>query len=170
MLVAGVTGGASLIKSAKVNKICNQLTNLRQAWNSYYAQYGSIAGTKSDGSWDEVQVMQDLFDNGLIEENNFNNNEACKYYCPEGRKDDICSGVSFDININDSNGIPDWGDDAKIIHSWEDCNTDMLDEKTNKAIDKKLDDGDPDTGRVRTHKNGEAAYSWEYMCLLLDIF
>ena len=170
LLVAGVTGGASLIKSAKVNKICNQLTNLKQAWNSYYAQYGTIAGIDNDGNWTSDQAMIDLFNNKLIESGNFNS--ELNYFCPNGVKNNAersCSGIGFNFFTN-SGDIPEWSEDAIIIWTPDDAGDVTVDEELNKSIDKKLDDGDPDTGNIRTKKGDDGAYWWESMHTLLDIF
>ena len=169
LLVAGVTGGASLIKSAKVNKICNQLTNLRQAWNSYYVQYGEVAGAKSDGNLDSEQAMQDLVDNGLIESANFNSD--MKYFCTGGYDGgQFCKGIAFWFTTNDGD-IPEWANNEIIVKPADDgFELDEMSEELNKAIDRKIDDGDPGSGKIRTTKGSDGSYDWIGMCLLLDIF
>ncbi len=62
LLVAGVTGGASLIESAKIRAVANEVLNYKQALNAFYAARGRLPGDlvgsgkigyKSDQTYDE---------------------------------------------------------------------------------------------------------------------
>ena len=67
LLVAGVTGGASLIKSAQLRSIVTEFTNYRTAYNSYYAQFGKVPGADTDPSMikDDNAALTDLFEEGV---------------------------------------------------------------------------------------------------------
>ena len=55
LLVAGVTGGASLIKSAQIRSIVTELNNYRNGYNAYYAQEGELLKVAaSDKPWEEL--------------------------------------------------------------------------------------------------------------------
>ena len=62
LLVAGVTGGASLIESARIRAVANEVLNYKQALNAFYAARGRLPGDlvgsgkigyKSDQTYDE---------------------------------------------------------------------------------------------------------------------
>ena len=71
LLVAGVTGGASLIKSAKIRSVCNDYLNYKNAYNAYYTEFGERAGTQSNGTFDTGSVFGQLIDKGIIDRTNY---------------------------------------------------------------------------------------------------
>ena len=171
LLVAGVTGGASLIKSAKVNKICNQLTEFERIYNSYRAEYNAIPG---DG--DESVMLDNLQTAGFVgkEQHYFGSGGN---YCPSGLENPNeaygkCNGILFWLSSG-YNSIFFAEYQSGVVCLWTANNPErskvLLDESFARAIDKKIDDGDPGTGSVRTSKNSDGIYSWDSMYLRLDI-
>ena len=81
LLVAGITGGQSLIESAKVHSFYSSLNNYKQAFNTFYISHGRFPGDfNMDG-----RIGQ--FSNESINEKYFNfpydgTNEANGYYLP----------------------------------------------------------------------------------------
>ena len=47
LLVAGITGGASLIKSAELRSVMSEIRNYQTALNAYYTATGDLPGTSS---------------------------------------------------------------------------------------------------------------------------
>ncbi len=56
LLVAGVTGGQSLIESARVRAVINEIENIKRGVNTYYVAKGRLPGDPTNtgimGSWD----------------------------------------------------------------------------------------------------------------------
>ena len=69
LLIAGVTGGASLIKSAQLRSVVTEATNYRTAFNTYYAQFGKVPGadTTVDPNIVSSGALQALFNEGIID-------------------------------------------------------------------------------------------------------
>jgi hypothetical protein len=44
LLVAGVTGGASLIKNAKIKSLIDETYGIKTAYNIFYSRYGRVPG------------------------------------------------------------------------------------------------------------------------------
>lgn len=59
ILVAGVTGGSSLIKSAQIRATCEDFANYKNAYNAYYEQFGKRAGTQEENYHDAFLEMQE---------------------------------------------------------------------------------------------------------------
>ena len=83
LLVAGITGGQSLIESAKVQSFYSSLNNYKQAFNTFYVSHGRFPGDfNMDG-----RIGQ--YSDELINKKYFNfpydgTNEANGYYLPNG--------------------------------------------------------------------------------------
>ena len=68
LLVAGITGGAALIKSAQLRSIITESNNQRSGYNTYYGQNDMVPGASSDGdpltivssqnAWDALKTEQ----------------------------------------------------------------------------------------------------------------
>jgi prepilin-type N-terminal cleavage/methylation domain-containing protein len=50
LLVAGITGGASLIKTAQLRSVVTEAETYRTAFNTYYSQAGDVPGVSSPGT------------------------------------------------------------------------------------------------------------------------
>lgn len=177
MMVAGVTGGASLIKSAKINKICNQMIEYKRAYNTYYARFGKPAGYDSGGNWNSKTVADDLYKAGIINLNNvvFNGNAVTSnVICPNGYNGDSCTGIAFmysNLGWVDSS-FSEYGESAHFLSTTDDIGTINCNRELGLAIDTKLDDGNPKTGIIRpdgSDSENEDDYAWEYLSMLIEI-
>ena len=71
LLVAGITGGASLIKSAELRAVMSEIRNYQTAVNAYYTAAGKLpGGLDSDQlNFTETGVAwKDIFDEGITDE------------------------------------------------------------------------------------------------------
>ena len=67
LLVAGITGGAALIKSAQLRSIITESNNQRAGYNTYYGQNDAVPGASSTDSL-TIDTSKDAWDD-LKEEN-----------------------------------------------------------------------------------------------------
>lgn len=70
LLVAGITGGASLIKSAELRSLMSEIRNYQTAVNAYYTATGELPGTGGASSMDFVKsclAWAKLADEGIID-------------------------------------------------------------------------------------------------------
>jgi len=70
LLIAGITGGASLIKSAELRAVMSEIRNYQTAVNAYYTAKGELPGgvESSEMSFTETGVAwQDLYDEGITD-------------------------------------------------------------------------------------------------------
>lgn len=70
LLVAGITGGASLIRSAELRAVISEVRNYQTAINAYYTAVGELPGGVSSDQllFSETGVAwQDLYDEGITD-------------------------------------------------------------------------------------------------------
>ena len=67
LLVAGVTGGASLIKNAELRKIVEEARGFQTAVNSFYAKYNALPGDFGTAIGANYVTQNDGNNNGAIE-------------------------------------------------------------------------------------------------------
>ena len=58
LLVAGITGGASLIKSAELRAVMSDIRNYQTAINAYYTARGELPGTNGSSEMDFAQSCE----------------------------------------------------------------------------------------------------------------
>ena len=167
LLVAGITGGQSLIESAKVRGVINEMENIKRAVNAYYVlkgrlpgdpeNVGQIAGNftfyknydfAGNSDYDNNVVLNtaafyDMDKEGTLD---FKNTEDGSYYLSKTLKGDFWYGFT---NLS--------GDDVIDLYKGLD-NMNLLDLHANygeipvkivESLDKKTDDGIYNTGSVR---------------------
>lgn len=69
LLVAGITGGASLIKSAQLRSVVTESNTYRTAYNIFYSQFNRVPGATNQEP-NEItpeNAWQQLLDSGIIE-------------------------------------------------------------------------------------------------------
>jgi prepilin-type N-terminal cleavage/methylation domain-containing protein len=73
LLVAGITGGASLIKNAKIKSLIDETYSIRTAYNIFYSKYGRVPGNKAGDPNTMAQIgdgnsitARELIDDGLV--------------------------------------------------------------------------------------------------------
>ena len=149
LLVAGVTGGASLIKSAQLRSIVTEFTNYRTAYNSYYAQFGKVPGADTDPSVikDDNAALTDLFEEGVIDKSPLTESEGTANYISSkfGK-----NSKWFLKNAGDSFTITDFSNTNILsLSGSSDYETGALTSEEAENIDGKIDDGEAATGLVR---------------------
>ena len=161
LLVAGVTGGASLIKSAQMRSVVNEFTNFRTAYNTYYAQFGKVPGSDTDPNVIVDDGLQDLFDEGIIDKEPITEIDTAKYVSSKfGR-----NSKWFLNNAGDAFTITDYSNvNILSLAGSSDYKTGALTGNEAISIDEKIDDGAATTGLVRGIQGGEtaAAVSGDY--------
>lgn len=154
LLIAGVTGGASLIKSAQLRSIVTEFTNYRTAFNTYYAQFGKVPGASdTDGNVIDTAegaagALSTLFSEGIIDREPTDDAVASKF--GKGAK-------WYLTNAGDSYVVSDFSNlNVLILSGAQDFTTPVLTYTEAQNIDEKVDDGKSGTGLVRgIQKSGE---------------
>ena len=154
LLIAGVTGGASLIKSAQLRSVVTEFTNYRTAFNTYYAQFGKVPGASdTDGNVIDTAegaagALSTLFSEGIIDREPTDDAVASKF--GKGAK-------WYLTNAGDSYVVSDFSNlNVLILSGAQDFTTPVLTYTEAQNIDEKVDDGKSGTGLVRgIQKSGE---------------
>ena len=159
LLVAGVTGGASLIKSAQLRSVVTEFTNYRTAYNSYYAQFGKVPGSDADPNMikDDNAALTELFNEGIIDKSPITEDEGTANYVASkfGR-----NAKWFLDNAGDSFVITDFSNTNILsLSGSSDYETGALTAEEAENIDGKIDDGEAGTGLVRGLQYSESAVS-----------
>lgn len=178
LLIAGVTGGASLIETAKVQRIINETNSYKQAINVFFAETGKLPGDKNNSGLigkGSDQVYNDSSFGGNYVSSNKNYgipNEDCAPFVDlylkgiitfEPKK--IDTSLSLGGNDSNKNGACPYVVGFKsAIYDFE---VDKLNKNRNyfrllnkespqqipvkifKSIDNKIDDGNPTKGSMR---------------------
>ncbi len=163
LLVAGVTGGASLIKSAQLRSIVTEFTNYRTAYNSYYAQFGKVPGADTDPSIikDDNAALTDLFEEGVIDKSPLTESEGTANYVSSkfGKNAKWFlnnAGASFAAVADFSNA------NILSLSGSSDYEVGALTSDEAENIDTKIDDGIATSGIVRGVKYDSTAAETEY--------
>ena len=178
LLVAGVTGGASLIKSAKTRALINEIRNYKQAINSFYVEKGRLPGdangdgdvNSSDGGlynfsapFADVESpisapWVELYLAGIID---FKLDPTCDGYT----NDSECRGrpaskVYKEYEWDIDSAVEGYGDDDSYLYNFSKnmlrlfgdypYNSISISAKTAKQIDEKIDDGQRVNGSMRS--------------------
>ena len=147
LLVAGVTGGASLIKSAQLRAVVNEFTNYRTAYNTYYAQFNKVPGSDADPNTiaDGTGALTDLATESIIDReptpDDTNNYVASRF--GKGARWYLNNAAS-DFKISDFVGL-----NVLSLSGSADYTTGALTGSEASSIDDKVDDGQGNTGLVR---------------------
>lgn len=189
LLVAGVTGGASLIESAKQRKIINKFRNFETAYYTYYTMYNRVPGSSSKdvtticyNNSSECGSFGDLKKENLINEDILTHIS----YTGEGRHIDYIIENSLPFLDNEKQKIrwsmtntKAWWNLRNIsshhnaIFLSGSMNNDWVYNITNednkvyeymKSIDSKIDDGEASSGKFRILNN-----NIDFIYYILDI-
>lgn len=98
LLVAGITGGASLIKSAELRSVMSEVRNYQTALNAYYTATGELPGTAGSSQMDFVNscsAWAALASEGIIDTklSSFSTATGGKYTCSA-----LASGGTFTVS------------------------------------------------------------------------
>jgi type II secretory pathway pseudopilin PulG len=197
LLIAGVSGGKSLVDSAKTNKSISKIREVVMGINSYYERYNMMpTDTNGDGfigynGGDDINKMIfsapyngiknysnfiqsapfiELLEKGFIKNNEFvyNGNSVQGlnfiYFSTTSRTSltfrnriTTCSYCSPTTSLNNSNNL----------FIWTSTNTGYIyrkEIKTIQRIDKKIDDGLRNTGRMFMSCDGSNDYETSTWC------
>ena len=168
LLVAGITGGASLIKSAELRSTMSEIRNYQTAVNSYYTEKGYLPGT-TQGQTDKVNLFAsdaswgELYDAGITD---FKATTATagKYVAGTNMPKAKVKGAGYLLgylataetttgNAVNANSILLVGSDTTVGATLDETIAAAnlkasTDNKTAKALDDKMDDGLPKTGKM----------------------
>jgi hypothetical protein len=167
LLVAGITGGASLIKTAKLKSIIDEMISIKTAYNAFYSQYGRVPGSTSEDPYNVTPSSSpeshgtsagELAEKGFIDNKT---NGGHVIYSKKVKKD----GFSYSLYNNDSNMNIFKNDNiiANLMHTEHTGNhARVFSHREAKSIDTKIDDGLPKNGDVRgVITNGRTQYGSE---------
>ncbi|MBR2141449.1 MAG: prepilin-type N-terminal cleavage/methylation domain-containing protein [Rickettsiales bacterium] len=161
LLIAGVSSGASLIKSAQLRSVATEVSSYRTAYNTYYAQFGKVPG--ADDSSDPTVISSGawsaLSDEGIIDkkptvvtEEGSNKEYVDSKFGKSSRWYLKNAGTSFTVS--------DFASMNVLILSGEiDFSKGVLTASEAGQIDDKVDDGKANQGIVRGVKYAESTAS-----------
>lgn len=103
LLVAGITGGSSLIKSAELRAVMSDIRNYQTAVNAYYTSRGDLPGTNGSSEMaftDSCQAWAAMVNEGIVDaklESFTTDTSTNKYSC--STMDTVSSGNSINSKM-----------------------------------------------------------------------
>ncbi len=162
LLVAGVTGGSSLIESARVRAFVNEVNGYKQAINTYYVAKGKLPGDESNMGCFNIhynnnecgysfhKAFEDLYKEGITdfdaeECNNTNGEECNNINVPTSKvfKNGFFNYLTESGNVSYYSAKIKDGDYLSFDTNYKD-----LDVKIMKRVDEIMDDGVAYKGNV----------------------
>ena len=179
LLVAGVTGGQSLIESARVRAVINEIENIKRGVNTYYVAKGRLPGdpknTGKMGDWENQYnfAADSDYGSGIRETNapfvdmnregildfdkdnddiiDNNNYHVSNYFASK-----VFKNAYYDFLNIDEKTTEGYGDEPYILNGLFEKNLlefdtfyNYISTKIIAAIDQKIDDGIYNTGSAR---------------------
>ena len=170
LLIAGITGGASLIKSAELRATISEIRNYQTAVNAFYTEQGYLPGTNS-GSTNQMilarsgEAWEELFNAKITD---FDASPTSGTFTvianensPKGRMKGsayVLGYVSSYLNTVNANSLMLVGDGTDVITAVvtngafaaiaSNTSLPILKPAIAEQIDSKMDDGKPATGKV----------------------
>ena len=148
LLVAGITGGAALIKSAQLRSIITESNNQRAGYNTYYGQNDAVPGASSTDSL-TIDTSKDAWDD-LKEENIIDKKADTDGFLPSKFKRTYwylrTQGTS-DSSFANSNVMIACGKNSTGTTADAKVGT-ILDGKDAVSLLTKMDNGEGDSGSV----------------------
>lgn len=164
LLIAGVTGGASLIKSAQLRSVVTEATNYRTAFNTYYAQFGKVPGadTTVDPNIVSSGALQALFNEGIIDKKPSTESEGGEEYISskfgKGSRWYLVNAEAAteggNYMVSDFTGL-----NVLAFSKKSDFSEQPLTNREAYNVDEKVDDGDSTTGLLRGIQYSESTAS-----------
>ena len=154
LLVAGITGGQSLIQSAKIRSFINEANNYKQAINTFYAMNGKLPGdANNDGTMavksnDYSLPFREMYEAGILDfdAKECNESEECDgVNLPKSKA--FGTGTFYYNNISHDVNADSFPNENFNFLSY-DMNYESASTKTFRQIDEKIDDGIPNEGKV----------------------
>ena len=165
LLVAGITGGASLIKSAELRSFMNELRNYQTAVNAYYTSVGNLPGATTNQiafsdsckAWG-LMAKEGTVDVNMADDCTFAANDtlgtadkspAAKLkgaFYAIGYNNDVADNVIF---VGASDEKPGDLTTVKMDASDSKAAKPTMTIKDTKLVDTKMDNGKETTGNIR---------------------
>jgi prepilin-type N-terminal cleavage/methylation domain-containing protein len=164
LLVAGITGGASLIKTAKLKTIIDEIISIKTAYNTFYLQYGRVPGSTSEDPYNITPTGNYSTAANELKEKGFIDNVTNGLHLIRSKK---IKANNFSYALyNGSSSMNIFKNDnvmVNVVRTENDGNyTRVFSHKDAKSIDTKIDDGLPKNGDVKGGlSNGVQSYNSE---------
>lgn len=192
LLVAGITGGASLIKSAELRSFMSELRNYQTAVNAYYTSVGSLPGTttgqiafgKSCDAWAAMskEGTVDVTLNSFATSGENCSTESITAISSSNSPTAKLKGAFYAIgyNNNAADNVIFVAADAETVSALtaavpattSSAGTAVtkaaLTRKEAKLVDDKMDNGISDSGKVRAYTAGTVSESGGAHCKFGD--
>ena len=148
LLIAGVTGGSSLIKSAQLRSVITESQQFKTAYNAYYTANGEVPSINtsliesSDESWGilkDANILDQKYENGRIK----SKFKTANWYLHQGLTNPYGAGINTLVlagvyATSGSTGTTD----LKSSDTIENILKPALLGEDAKSIEKKMDDGE----------------------------
>ena len=171
LLVAGITGGASLIKSAELRSVMSEIRNYQTAVNAYYTATGKLPGGLDSDQLNFANTgaaWNDIFTEGIIDEAPTTTSVlssgslTSNYGMPSKIK-----GSYYVLGYNDPSPAMDMN--VLVIAAGSETPANLkagtpanasIPSKDAKFLDEKMDNGIADTGKARCFQAGKTAVTY----------
>lgn len=166
LLIAGITGGASLIKSAELRSVMSEIRNYQTAINAYYTATGALPGNSSSSEMSFVQTAvawQDLFDEGITDVAPTNSITIADDISSSDGMTSRVKGGYYVLGYNTAMGqnviflISGAEDPADLASATTTVVNPSITRKDAKFLDDKMDNGVIDSGKVWSFDAGTDA-------------
>lgn len=172
LLIAGITGGASLIKSAELRSVMSEIRNYQTAINAYYTATGSLPGTSTSSEMsfaDTGYAWQNLFDEGITDSAPENGTSSASNITSDNGMTSRVKGGYYVLGHNANMGqnviflVSGTEDPAGLTGTASSTTVEnpSITRKDAKFLDDKMDNGVIDSGKVWSFSStgGSCAYS-----------
>lgn len=172
LLVAGITGGSSLIKSAELRAVMSDIRNYQTAVNAYYTSRGELPGANGSSEMEfsnSCEAWADMVNEGIVDDylSSFGSKDSTtnKYSCSSMETVSSANSVSskmkggyYALGYNDEmlanviflvgNGQETSKMGTAITGSASSLGTTVVSRKDAKFLDDKMDNGISDSGKI----------------------
>lgn len=171
LLVAGITGGSSLIKSAELRAVMSDIRNYQTAVNAYYTSIGELPGTEGSSEMafaDSCDAWAAMVNEGIIDtyltsfsKDTTTNKYSCASMTTVGSVNSVNSkmkGGFYALGYNNEmlanviflvgNGQTADGMTSATAGASATLGTSVVSRKDAKFLDDKMDNGISDSGKI----------------------
>lgn len=171
LLVAGITGGSSLIKSAELRAVMSDIRNYQTAVNAYYTSIGELPGTEGSSEMafaDSCDAWAAMVNEGIIDtyltsfsKDTTTNKYSCASMTTVGSVNSVNSkmkGGFYALGYNNEmlanviflvgNGQTADGMTSATSGASATLGTSVVSRKDAKFLDDKMDNGISDSGKI----------------------
>jgi hypothetical protein len=169
LLVAGITGGASLIKTAQLRSVVTESETYRTAVYTYYSQFGIMPGIRNEDMY-PAYFWDDLKNSNIVDKARNSPEEgtygvASKFRNAYWYTEDVRASSPYTDIAKASSGILEEFLGLNILYISETVK--LVPERPfvpndAKSIDEKIDDGVYNTGYVRGIQTAARSGTYSY--------